>query len=75
VDIGSIKELNWCKFGVEQLKKFGSAYGRKNSFPGCLFYLVVTTLFYLFEKKLEPLYSLFLFSDFLFGHFAADSVP
>jgi hypothetical protein len=54
VDIGSIKELNWCKFVVEQLKKFGSAYGRKNSFPGCLFYLVVSgdhSFLLLFEKK------------------------
>ena len=46
VDTGLIRdrELNWCKFVVEQLRKSISAYGRKNSVPGCLFYLVVSTL-------------------------------
>jgi len=44
VDIGSIRELNWCKFVVEQLRKSISAYGRKNSVPGCLFYLVILYL-------------------------------
>ncbi|XP_025792546.1 uncharacterized protein LOC112873726 isoform X4 [Panicum hallii] len=40
VDIGSIRELNWCEFVVEQLRKSISAYGRKSSVSGCLFYLV-----------------------------------
>jgi hypothetical protein len=44
VDIGSIRELNWCEFVVEQLRKSISAYGRKSSVSGCLFYLVVSTL-------------------------------
>ncbi|OEL28460.1 hypothetical protein BAE44_0010521 [Dichanthelium oligosanthes] len=44
VDIGSIRELNWCKFVVEQLRKSIRAYGRRNSVPGCLFYLVILYL-------------------------------
>ncbi|CAN6288774.1 unnamed protein product [Urochloa humidicola] len=46
VDIKSIRELNWCKFVVEQLRRSVSAYGRKgkNSVPGCLFYLVILYL-------------------------------
>ncbi|CAL4915574.1 unnamed protein product [Urochloa decumbens] len=46
VDIKSIRELNWCKFVVEQLRKSVIAYGRKgkNSVPGCLFYLVILYL-------------------------------
>uniref|UniRef100_K4AAV6 Aminotransferase-like plant mobile domain-containing protein n=1 Tax=Setaria italica TaxID=4555 RepID=K4AAV6_SETIT len=44
VDIKSIRELNWCKFVVEQLRKSVRAFARKgkNSVPGCLFYLVDT---------------------------------
>ncbi|XP_025792548.1 uncharacterized protein LOC112873726 isoform X6 [Panicum hallii] len=34
------RELNWCEFVVEQLRKSISAYGRKSSVSGCLFYLV-----------------------------------
>ncbi|KAF8728110.1 hypothetical protein HU200_018689 [Digitaria exilis] len=44
VDIGSIRELNWCKFVVDQLRKSISSYGRKSSVPGCLFYLVILYL-------------------------------
>jgi len=52
VDIGSIRELNWCKFVVERLRKSVSAYGRRTSVPGCLFYLVVSTvLFAIFGEK------------------------
>ncbi|KAK8445447.1 hypothetical protein SEVIR_9G327000v4 [Setaria viridis] len=46
VDIKSIRELNWCKFVVEQLRKSVRAFARKgkNSVPGCLFYLVILYL-------------------------------
>ncbi|KAE8786355.1 hypothetical protein D1007_39802 [Hordeum vulgare] len=44
VNIGSIKELNWCKFVVEQLEKGVSSLGKKNSAGGCLFYLVILYL-------------------------------
>ena len=42
VDIGSIRELNWCKFVVEQLENCVSSYGKKTFLGGCLFYLVVS---------------------------------
>ncbi|KAM0883158.1 hypothetical protein ACQ4PT_031842 [Festuca glaucescens] len=44
VDIGSIKELNWCKFVVEQLENCISSYGKKNTVGGCLFYLLILYL-------------------------------
>ncbi|KAJ1296248.1 hypothetical protein BS78_01G285400 [Paspalum vaginatum] len=44
VNIGSIRELDWCKFVVERLRKSVSAYGRRISVPGCLFYLVILYL-------------------------------
>ncbi|XBJ24982.1 hypothetical protein VPH35_002747 [Triticum aestivum] len=44
VNIGSIRELNWCKFVVEQLEKCVSSLGKKNSAGGCLFYLVILYL-------------------------------
>jgi hypothetical protein len=44
VDIGSIRELNWCKFVIEQLENCIASYGKKNNVGGCLFYLVVSIL-------------------------------
>ncbi|CAM0956192.1 unnamed protein product [Alopecurus aequalis] len=44
VDMGSIRELNWCKFVVEQLENCISSYGKKNSVGGCLIYLVILYL-------------------------------
>jgi hypothetical protein len=44
VDVGSIKELNWCKFVVQQLENcISSPYDKKNV-GGCLFYLLVSIL-------------------------------
>ncbi|KAM0841938.1 hypothetical protein ACQ4PT_058695 [Festuca glaucescens] len=44
VDVGSIKELNWCKFVVQQLENcISSPYDKKNV-GGCLFYLLILYL-------------------------------
>uniref|UniRef100_A0ACD5TID5 Uncharacterized protein n=1 Tax=Avena sativa TaxID=4498 RepID=A0ACD5TID5_AVESA len=44
VDVGSIKELNWCRFVVEQLENCISSYGKKNTVGGCLFFLLILYL-------------------------------
>uniref|UniRef100_A0ACD5TMC7 Uncharacterized protein n=2 Tax=Avena sativa TaxID=4498 RepID=A0ACD5TMC7_AVESA len=44
VDVRSIKELNWCRFVVEQLENCISSYGKKNTVGGCLFYLLILYL-------------------------------
>lgn len=49
VAIGSIRELNWRKFVVEQLKKSACAYGRGVIVrQSAFFYLVVSTFTSLF---------------------------
>jgi hypothetical protein len=42
IDLSSVKNLNWAKFVVDQLKDYASKFDKKNSIKGCVLLLVVS---------------------------------
>jgi hypothetical protein len=45
MDLDRVKDLNWSKFVVKQLKDAGSKLNTKGSVKGCVFVLVVSSLY------------------------------
>jgi len=45
LDLSSIKNLNWCKFVIDQLQDAARNLNKKNSVRGCVFLLVVCFIF------------------------------
>jgi hypothetical protein len=42
MDLSHVKDLNWCQFVVDQLKKSASKMGKRGSVKGCVLFLVVS---------------------------------
>jgi hypothetical protein len=56
MDLDRVKDLNWSKFVVKHLKDVGSKLNTKGSVKGCVFVLVVSSLY--------PPYTLFCSTTF-----------
>lgn len=41
VDLSTVKNLNWCRFVVDQLKDAAKKIDKKNSIRGCILFLVI----------------------------------
>lgn len=41
MDLSHVKDLNWCQFVVDQLKKSASKMGKRGSVKGCVLFLVI----------------------------------
>lgn len=65
MDLSRVKDLNWCQFVVDQLRKAGSKLGKRSSVKGCVFFLVVSVLLLLVSSNIYFLFYCVLLVNFI----------